>query len=93
VSDFVKRGEQLRCAAYGCAAAPSQAFDVWSWFRPVEEQTPAHYEVCDEHAADYFGPHHDREASLRIKRDLLEWHAARHPREAPGERRPKKVAA
>lgn len=87
---FARRGEQIRCGVWGCGATPTQAFDVWSWFRPTNEQKAAHYEVCDDHAEVYFGESLDQPRSLRIKRDVLEWHSARHPREPVNSRRPKR---
>jgi hypothetical protein len=33
-----------------CGRTATQAFDVWSWFKDVRNQTPTHYETCDKHA-------------------------------------------
>jgi hypothetical protein len=51
---------------------------VWSWFKPQEQQTPDHYEVCDDHAS-YFTGSFDRTKSEAVKRDLIEYHAMEAP--------------
>lgn len=62
------------CAHRGCRNRVTQAHDVWSWFRPKEKQTPAHYEVCDDHAS-YFTGSFDNTKSEAVKRDLIEHEA------------------
>jgi hypothetical protein len=61
-----------RCARRGCRREATEAHDVWSWFKPIEQQEPAHYEVCARHAS-YFAGSFDRTKSEAVKRDLTPW--------------------
>jgi hypothetical protein len=59
------------CARKGCRNRVTQAFDVWSWFAPQEQQTPLHYEVCDSHAGVFTEPF-DSASSRRVKAEYVE---------------------
>jgi hypothetical protein len=49
-----------------CRRDATQAFDLWSWWKAVEKQSPAHYEVCDKHAT-LFGGSFDATASEKVR--------------------------
>jgi hypothetical protein len=65
-----KRKRFKTCAARGCRSKPTQAFDVYSWWEVKRNQIPVHYEVCDKHAS-YFTGLFDRDASQRVRDDLV----------------------
>lgn len=61
----LRQGERVApgCCFRGCTRTVTQAFDVWSWFKAIREQTPTHYEACDRHAylfEGYTGRANDR---------------------------------
>jgi hypothetical protein len=68
-------GVQGTCAKRRCRRPATQAFDVFSWFKPQRDQTRKHYEVCDKHAA-YFTGTFNCDASKAVEKDLVEWSQA-----------------
>lgn len=58
-----------QCAKRGCKRRAVVAYDVWSWLKPLRQQTPRHYEVCEEHES-YFTGCFDSDASERVRVEL-----------------------
>jgi len=49
------RSDAPRCVRKRCRRRATEAWDVFSWFKEREKQTPRHYEVCEKHGRIFAG--------------------------------------